>query len=151
MFQAVARTNRMVAIATTVAVCALLSIRPAIVTFRFLAQELAGRATQDQNRFDENLRAAHPGLAWSNEMLLVDEPLRAMAADFKGGGKARILKVTDYRDDWTAFYTQELRRRFVVTPLGVHPGAFPAMPTSTLLTYHTPPAAYYLVSGIAPP
>jgi hypothetical protein len=73
--------------------------------------------------------------------------LDEVAAHFRTGQAPLLVRVADYRDEPSARYLRLFTERFDARVVGNDEGAFPDIPTSTLLTYHSPHESYFLVLG----
>lgn len=129
------------------AVFTLLMIRPLQASWSLVSVELSGRGSDRYNAFEAGLRHSHPEAEWQAALLLDDTALRELATRFRGTQIPVLLRVTDYRDEWTAHNVALLAERFVTREVSVYAGTFPALPTCTLLTYHSPTDRYFLITG----
>jgi hypothetical protein len=129
-------------------VIAIVAIQPTRVTTALVTMEYLGRGAKAQQRYEATLQREYPSAEWWREALMTEEPLGRLAERMRKSQQPVLLRVTDYRDEWTAFTTQLLLDRFVVDSVGVYRGTFPNVPTSTLLTYHSACDWYYLVRGV---
>ena len=127
------------------------SLRAVTVTWPLLAVEYRGHAAGISNAFADEVRARYPSAEWRNEILLTDVPLKQLAARFQATKTPVLFVVSDYRDEWTAWNYKAFQQQFVFTEVAVTHGAFPGVPTSTLLTYYGPTTRYLLVTGVRPP
>lgn len=130
------------------AVFALVAVTPARISTALVAKEFSGKGAGPHEAHEEALRARHPHAEWKTELLLIDEPLPRLAAHFQGGGRAVLMRVTDFHDEWTAATLAKLHARFHATQVADYPGTFPGLPVCTLLTYHSPTDRYLLITGL---
>ncbi|PTX98592.1 glycosyltransferase family 39 protein [Opitutus sp. ER46] len=124
--------------------------RPASVTARLIGQEYSGQANAAHDRIAQVAAEQHSDAAKWEELLLVDEPLRRLAAHFQDSSQPVLLRIADYADEGTAANLARLRREFVVETIANHPGTFPELPTCTLLTYHMSRVWFLRVTGPRP-
>jgi hypothetical protein len=132
-------------------VIVVMAAQPTRVTKALVTKEYLGRGAKEHDRYEAVLQREYPNAEWWREALMTEEPLGRLAERMRKSQQPVLLRVTDYRDEWTAFTTKLLLDRFVVDAVGVYRGTFPYVPTSTLLTYHSAPEWYYLVRGVKAP
>ena len=73
--------------------------------------------------------------------------LDEVSGRLRTGHAPLLVRVADYRDEPSARYLRLFTERFDARVVGNDEGAFPDIPTSTLLTYHSPHESYFLVLG----
>lgn len=130
------------------AALALMVLRPAALSSDLLRVEYSGLGGERFRAHEEAVRTRHADADWRAELLLTDEPLAALEAHFRTGGRPVLCKVTDFRDEWTAANLAGLHARFTADEVAIWAGTFPSLPTCTLLTYHSPTDRYVLVKGL---
>ena len=125
----------------------LLAARSVTLTASLLATALSGRGSERRAQLEAELRARHPGVAWWEVRFMTPAALDEVAAHFRTGHAPLLVRVADYRDEPSARYLRLFTERFDARVVGNDEGAFPDIPTSTLLTYHSPHESYFLVLG----
>jgi hypothetical protein len=125
----------------------LLAARSVTLTASLLATALSGRGSERSAQLEAELRARHPGVAWWEVRFMTPAALDAVAAHFRTGHAPLLVRVADYRDEPSARYLRLFTERFDARLVATDEGAFPDIPTSTLLTYHSPHESYFLVLG----
>lgn len=129
-------------------VFAILVIQPARLTAALIKNEYFGRGEAAFIQYEARLRAQYPNAEWRYETLMVDEQLNRLADGLRTIRTPVLVRVTDYGDDWTAAMVKALFERCDVETVGYVPGSFPTVPTSTLLTYYSGHARYFLIRGL---
>lgn len=122
--------------------------RPTELAVRLVATEFSGRNAAERMQMDERVRAAHPGLAWRDALIMNDSPLDDLRVHFAGGGAPVLVRVVDYHDEWSARYGYQLPVEFDTRLLGTRPSTFADVPGCTLHTYGGWTDRYYLVTGV---
>lgn len=134
--------------AVTLGLTALVVIRPADVSWRLVFTEFCGRSAREHDVLESALRAAHPDKPWWTEEILDGKPLDRIAAHFTKGGGPIVLRVMDYRDEWSARSRAEIPVRFNVEQIGERTSTFADIPACTLHTYNSCSDSYYVVHGL---
>ncbi|HVS52893.1 MAG TPA: hypothetical protein VHD62_11115 [Opitutaceae bacterium] len=123
-----------------------LAWRPARLTRRLVWTEFSGRGFERNQAFAQQQRARYPDAEPLASSLLVAQSLEPIAQHFRASSAPVILRVSDYRDEWTAACLRQLEARFEAQVVAENAGSFPEVPTSTLLTYHSCQESYFLIT-----
>jgi hypothetical protein len=125
----------------------LLAARSVTLSASLLGTALSGRGSERRVQLEAELRARHPGVAWWEVRFMTPAALDEVAARFRTGNAPLLMRVADYRDEPSGHYLRLFIELFDARLVGNDEGAFPDIPTSTLLTYHSPHESYFLVLG----
>jgi hypothetical protein len=120
-------------------------------TWLLVTVEFSGVGARRHEAFEAQLKARHAGAEWRKIGLLNEDPLRALAAEFASGAPPLLVRVTDFRDEWTAFNLGMFKARFEAKQVAEHPSTFQGLPVCTLHTYNSAHERYYLVTGLRRP
>jgi hypothetical protein len=125
----------------------LVALRPLQRTTALVLMEFSGRGEATVVKLDALMQAEHPGAAFTAKEMLVAPDLDYVAAHFRSSNAPLLLRVCDFRDEWTAACVRQLEARFDAKLVAENVGSFPGVPTSTLVVYHSWTNRYYLIKG----
>lgn len=134
-------------VAWMAALIVLVAVRPAQLTGALVWTEFSGRGAERVGTFDGVVLAQHPGAVLVAKEMLVAPNLDSVAEYFRSTNAPLLLRVCDYRDEWTAACLTQLSAQFDAKLVAENLGSFPGVPTSTLVVYHSWTDRYYLITG----
>lgn len=129
------------------ALALLVALRPLQRSAALVLMEFSGRGEATVAKLDRLMQAEYPGAVFTAKELLVAPDVESVAAHFKTSKAPLLLRLCDYRDEWTAACVRQLESRFDAKLVAENVGSFPGVPTSTLVVYHSWTDRYYLITG----
>ena len=126
---------------------ALALARPTDISMR-LIKEFSGVPAKERAVQIAQLGQAHPGLVWRETDLLSSSPLEELRQHFKDAGGALLVRVLDYRDEWSSYHGVLLQTQFETKLLATAPSVFADVGSCTLHTYSSWTDRFYLVTGV---
>lgn len=146
----VSRRNRVAGRLTLALLVASTAVPSLRLTLPLVHDEMSGERLLRVSRFEKALRAQFPDAHWALENIpAIDRDPPSTFHERLASAEGPVLaRLVDYNDEWSARTVVELSERYEVRQVGDYPSTFARVPVSTLHTYHSPRAVYFLITGL---